>query len=345
ALDVVHRRLTAAGLNDFCLVLHSHKANKKAVLEQLETVLNLAKNKAELSDDAYLKLDTLERDREKLNQYANQLFEKVEPLGKSIYEVNGIVANLNEYKDVVFLLENIKDTDFKQYSRYIYVLTEFVNSIGKMSEDYDANPWRGANVESVTNELRHDIGAKVPKLITKLEIYHSAFQKTLSDVSLVLPLSYANMQKAKEIFKIAKNSPIVPTHWIFGEEISPLFDEVAECEKLKNSFYTTQTILAKQYDDLSALNNDLLLSNINGLQEYVFIQKEKDSLQSFIESSDIYNRIEKLDNYDSFIEEKNQAEQKAKLICAIQTELLNSSEKEIFDIDYNAILARYRTVY
>ena len=29
ALDVVHRRLAGAGLDDFCLVLHSHKANKK----------------------------------------------------------------------------------------------------------------------------------------------------------------------------------------------------------------------------------------------------------------------------------------------------------------------------
>lgn len=178
ALDVVHRRLTSAGLNDFCLVLHSHKANKKAVLEQLETVLNLAKNKAELSDEAYLKLDTLERDRKKLNQYANELFEKVEPLGKSIYEVNGILANLNEYEDIIFSIESVENADLSRYSRYIYVLTEFVNSIGKMSEDYDANPWRGANVQSVTNELRHDIGATLPKLITKLEKHQNEFQKT-----------------------------------------------------------------------------------------------------------------------------------------------------------------------
>ena len=32
ALEVVHRRLTNAGLDDFCLILHSHKANKRAVL-------------------------------------------------------------------------------------------------------------------------------------------------------------------------------------------------------------------------------------------------------------------------------------------------------------------------
>src|SRR5690606_39871735 len=33
ALDVVYRRLMACGLGDFCLELHSAKANKRAVLE------------------------------------------------------------------------------------------------------------------------------------------------------------------------------------------------------------------------------------------------------------------------------------------------------------------------
>jgi very-short-patch-repair endonuclease len=36
ALDVVYRRLKEAGLGDFCLELHSNKANKKAVLDQLD---------------------------------------------------------------------------------------------------------------------------------------------------------------------------------------------------------------------------------------------------------------------------------------------------------------------
>src|SRR5690606_8206583 len=36
ALDVVYRRLKACGLGDFCLELHSAKANKREVLEQLD---------------------------------------------------------------------------------------------------------------------------------------------------------------------------------------------------------------------------------------------------------------------------------------------------------------------
>ena len=35
ALEVVHKRLEEVHLSDFCLALHSHKANKKAFIEEL----------------------------------------------------------------------------------------------------------------------------------------------------------------------------------------------------------------------------------------------------------------------------------------------------------------------
>lgn len=40
ALDVVHRRLVEAGLGEFCLELHSSKANKRAVMKELSTALD-----------------------------------------------------------------------------------------------------------------------------------------------------------------------------------------------------------------------------------------------------------------------------------------------------------------
>src|SRR6185369_7151115 len=42
ALEVVRRRLELKKLSDFCLALHSHKANKREVIEELGRCLNLA---------------------------------------------------------------------------------------------------------------------------------------------------------------------------------------------------------------------------------------------------------------------------------------------------------------
>lgn len=345
ALDVVYRRLTAAGLNDFCLVLHSHRANKKAVLEQLETVLNLAKNKAKLSDDAYLKLDTLERDRERLNQYAAQLYEKVEPLGKTIYEVNGLLANLNEYEDVVFPIENVGKVDWTQYSRYIYVLEGLTNSIGKMTEDYEANPWHGANVRAINNELRHDIGATLPKLSEKIEEYQIEIQKMQQALSLDLPVAYATIDNMIEVLDVAKDSPFVPVQWILEANTEPLFDEVSECEVLKDNFITSINELKTWYRLLKGLDKKIPLSEVENMQTPEKIVNEKRNLVDLLQNTKVLCAIESVDNYNKFIEEKDQVQEKVHFINAEKRKLFNVFEKEILDIDYLSILGRYRTEY
>ena len=77
ALDVVHSRLKSSGLDDFCLVLHSHKANKKDVLNQLQKSLDLARYGADVGYDAYMKLSGLYECRKTLNDYAKQVFETI----------------------------------------------------------------------------------------------------------------------------------------------------------------------------------------------------------------------------------------------------------------------------
>ena len=86
----------------------------------------------------------------------------------TIYQVNGTLAELDDYPDVIFSIPDIRSTSAEQYRRYLYVLNAFKNTIGKMSEDFDGNPWRGSIVPVVTNELRHDVSARFPALAGSL---------------------------------------------------------------------------------------------------------------------------------------------------------------------------------
>lgn len=342
ALDVVYRRLTSAGLNDFCLVMHSHKANKKNIMEQLEYLLKLAKNKAELNDETYLKLEMLEKDREKLNRYTNELFQKVEPLGKSIYQVNGIIANLSQYKDVVFPIEDIDNTDLSKYNRYIYSLQELKNCIGKMSYGHNDNPWRNTKIKILTNELRHDIGAKMTKLIEKLGYYRQEFKNIKNSVFLNLHESYSTMHETIEIFKIAKKSPIIPVNWILGNEIKQLFTEISECEILKKSFLLKREDLSERYTRLTSLDSNLNLSRIDSLQLHNDIQEEILQLEEYLKKDITFSNIDLLGDYEKLILEKIQALEKYNIIKQAKEKILNSFEKEIFNIEYMPILGRYR---
>lgn len=76
ALEVVKRRLDSVGLGDAVLELHSHKANKRAVLQELKRTLALGRPEIEdASDD----LRTLIRSRERLNDYCDAINDPLEP--------------------------------------------------------------------------------------------------------------------------------------------------------------------------------------------------------------------------------------------------------------------------
>ena len=74
ALHVVYRRMEKVGLDHLCLELHSNKANKKAVLEQLK----LATDKRTLanSEGWVDSIKTLKEQRESLNAYVEALHKK-----------------------------------------------------------------------------------------------------------------------------------------------------------------------------------------------------------------------------------------------------------------------------
>lgn len=77
ALEVVKRRLDRIGLGDACLELHSNKANKKSLLNELQRVLELGEPKLTESSTEYEELH-------KTCAYLNEYCEAVNtPIGKS----------------------------------------------------------------------------------------------------------------------------------------------------------------------------------------------------------------------------------------------------------------------
>ena len=138
ALEVVQRRLAQTGLDMFCMVLHSYKAKKKDVLNQLAEVMDMATRKADLSSDAFQKLDMLTECKQQLNDYADQLFQKVQPLNISIYQANGVIAKMESFPSVVFQIDNVRDVTQEHMNRWIvnswsdrnYKVLAFLNSTG-----------------------------------------------------------------------------------------------------------------------------------------------------------------------------------------------------------------------
>lgn len=91
ALEVVKSRLDRIGLGDLCLELHSHKANRRAVLDELERTLQLGRP---ADKDVDKPAADLERSRKRLNSYVQQLHSPVSPSEQTPFELIGTLSRL-----------------------------------------------------------------------------------------------------------------------------------------------------------------------------------------------------------------------------------------------------------
>lgn len=96
ALEVVQKRLASLGIEDFCLELHSNKAVKKNVLEQLKRGLDI--KVWGLSTDYDKKIEELHQMRMELDEYVKKLHERKE-FGMSVRELIDVYETIPEYEE------------------------------------------------------------------------------------------------------------------------------------------------------------------------------------------------------------------------------------------------------
>lgn len=104
ALEVVAKRLADVGLSDFLLELHSHKANRREVVQELDRSLRLHPQAVGGMNAA--QRARLERRRTELNDYAEAVNIERAPLSRSVVWAAGRVAALMDAPELT-----LPDTD------------------------------------------------------------------------------------------------------------------------------------------------------------------------------------------------------------------------------------------
>lgn len=227
ALDVVYNRLSQAGLADFCLVLHSHKTNKKEVLGELNKSLNLGH--IQVREEALQQLKQLQQERLRLNQYTQELHTIVEPLHKTVYEVNGILSTMDAIPNLVFQIDDVRSATPDSLSRNLSIIKEFSRALAGLGQKPDESPWQGITLKRVTFEVRHDLtshfNALLPALrelsiITKTEFPKISFREDV--IINELPLYMSLLRHCKERPKVAA----CWTAW--GDNYQAKYEELTE---------------------------------------------------------------------------------------------------------------------
>ena len=178
ALSVVHRRLQNIGLGDFCLELHSNKANKTQVLNHIISTLSLAESttEQELSEKAAEIAIPLEKLQKELDAMHRKRY-----LGFSLYQaILDYFANENAPDclniDSLFY-EKLTESSF---NNYLEVLTE-LSLRAKECGDIEKSPFRHIGGFTYDDKWRRD-GESV------LDIYQMELKHLRQYARALLPL-------------------------------------------------------------------------------------------------------------------------------------------------------------
>lgn len=195
ALDVVHGRLKAAGLEPLCLELHSRKATKAAVVSSLDRALN-AGGAVPLGDHV---VESLRVARDRLNGWSETIHRHIGRSGRTPYQVMGQVLQL--HADKVKPLSERIDAPSEWGAEQLSIAERSVDraamAVKKLGVAPNAHPWRGASGELLTpfdaDRLRDAIEAAVhhgaalaASLSTVQQAFGSSVDYRLQEISQVV---------------------------------------------------------------------------------------------------------------------------------------------------------------
>lgn len=138
ALDVVFRRLKDVGLGDYCLELHSNKANKKAVVDSLGASLERATRAQHPDWDS--RSTALGALRRHLNDYSRALHAP-RPLELSFYQATARLLAVRAATELRLPLPEGVDLSAARW-RELREAADAVALVGRGVEPVVAHPWR-----------------------------------------------------------------------------------------------------------------------------------------------------------------------------------------------------------
>lgn len=345
ALNVVHNRLTTSGLNDFCLVLHSQKSNKRSILEDLDSVLKLSKNKKTISEAAYLKLDTLYQQRNKLNNYAKEISLKIQPIGKSIYEVYGILAKLTTVPELHFNINNVSETTWSEYTNILSSLSELSNAYAQSDIDVISNPWFNSNIKNITSDLRNQIAVTLPLLRDQLTVITECIQKFQNELGYCFPITYNSIINIFDFLNLAKSPHRVPVEWFDEIQIDSLYDTIQISREFFCTLIGKVALFEESILNLQKFNVSFNSGQCDQITSAQYYNTYNLILNEYLNNEYTLSKIFQYRNVSKLRQDIIEAKQFAEELKNYNHKVLENFDTEIFTIDFRSILARFRSEY
>jgi very-short-patch-repair endonuclease len=262
ALQVVKRRLENEGIGALCLELHSSKANKRAVIEEIGRTWKLGR-------PVPLNLESLvpklEAQRAILNRHAASLHEPHVPSSLTPFVMMGQLALLGargrEAADLVFPeAENWTREDFRERRKLAEELAIRVEEIGLPSQ----HNWRGVCRETVLKIDLDRLESRIFSLAEKLAELLETSNSLASVLAQSPPNSLDEVERQRVVAEYVAKAPTVDKQalcdGVWNAGLDSLRDLLDEGRKFASAFVQVgQQVSESTWDcDFSAIRRQIL---------------------------------------------------------------------------------------
>ncbi len=205
ALEVVKRRLEREGLGAICLELHSNKANKRAVIEEVGKTWKLGRPKHTNNERLIPRLD---RRRTELNVHVSSLHELYKPSCLTPFDVIGRLISLgaDRLEDAEVVLFGAEDWTPEQHQdlrKLVQELSERIRQIGLPTE----HPWRGVCCEPVLSIDLRGLMNRIESAGNKLRLLVATSEALANALSRSAPKTFLEAEQQRLMAEYFAQAP------------------------------------------------------------------------------------------------------------------------------------------
>lgn len=246
ALDVVRDRLREAGLSDFALELHSHKATRKAVATDLNRALSSRPQARSVLSN--VEMNQLVESRVRLSQYATALNQQRTPLGRSVYDAIGRVAQLQHVPQAPIpaaIGQDLEAADF----------VDMMDAAGTLSRHWgpvtrgDAFLWRDLAQPADTLRRRQELHHRAEEAIAALGALRLQVTTHETDLRLAGDRTMASAHRLAQVLDHLPAPAAVPEQWLTSGDIVSVRDRAEALEAATQRYLQDVAVMSDEGGD------------------------------------------------------------------------------------------------
>ncbi|MGI6172474.1 MAG: DUF4011 domain-containing protein [Christensenellales bacterium] len=246
ALNVVYDKLKQAGLAEFCLQLHSHKANKKDVIADICNTLRTGKSV--VSSKADTEIAIKEKSIRQLDIYAAELHKQRPVIEKSLFQLYDAYAAFRSMPDVEWSVPQLASKGETYITETTFLLEQYVDYIPSIGYNFRNNPWYGYINQDTSYQaksaLKGDLSAAVQLLQALIP-----FQQEISERYGIHCTGIDDTRVWKMFFNLAATSQIITPLLLHREHFDTFNSALNTLRALSSDILASRSVLSAAFDD------------------------------------------------------------------------------------------------